>query len=155
AVFLALGVAGCCAALRPAPPGIVELTAADGRKLLVVYGTSGQKRIMVYLHGRCDDPREALAAFADAVKGQGNVVAPVGPDGGCPGGHTQWGSDGAKLDAQIRAAVAAAEKNVGGRWDQADQVLMGYSQGAARGEDILPQQPRFKRAIFLGSPEAP
>lgn len=155
AALLAPAASGCCSSLRPLPSGVVSLTAADGQRVLVAYGAAGQKRVMVYLHGRCDDPGEALGAFAAAVKGKGHVVAPVGPEGGCPGGNTQWGSDPARLDAQIQAAVAAAEKKVGGRWDRGDQVLIGYSQGAARGEDLLPRQPRFRRVIFIGSPEAP
>lgn len=156
ALSFAVGVVGCCRGKKPSPAGLVELTAADGQKVFVVYGSSSQKRVMVYLHGRCDDPREALGVFADSLKAQGHIVAPLGPEQrGCLGGTTQWASDGAKLDAQIRAAVAAAEKKVNGRWNHDDQVLIGYSQGAARGEDLLPAQPRFRRAIFLGSPDAP
>jgi predicted esterase len=155
-LLLALVSAGCCARKKKTPAGLVELTTADGQKALVIYGTSTQKRVIVYLHGRCDDPRDALAAFADELKGQGHLVAPVGSESsGCINGATQWTGDLGRLDAQIRAAVAAAEAKVKGRWEQQEQVLIGYSQGAARGEDLLPAQPRFRRVIFLGSPEAP
>ena len=147
---------GCARRKRPPPAGLVELTAADGQKVLVVYGSAGQKRVLVYLHGRCDDPRDELATFADGVRGQGNIVAPVGTEkSGCLGGTTQWSGDLGRVEAQIRAAVAVAEQNVKGKWALEDQVLIGYSQGAARGEDLLPAHPRFRRVIFLGAPVAP
>lgn len=158
---LAASLAGCCSprkalrSVKPMPAGIVELKAADGGRVLVQYGGATQGRALVYLHGRCDDPREALAAFAAAVTGQGHVVAPVGAEGGCPGGNSQWGDNLEKIDRQLRAAVAAAEAHVGGSWDESEQVLVGYSQGAARGEALLPLQPRFRRVIFVGSPDAP
>jgi dienelactone hydrolase len=158
AVLLFLGalLAGCCARKKHHPPqGMVELTAADGQKVLVLYGSSTQKQVLVYLHGRCEDVEDSLGDFAPSVVGQGHVVAPVGPEGGCLGGQRQWGGDPGRIDGQIRAAVAAAEARVRGKWDHEDQVLIGYSQGAARGEALLPSQPRFRRVIFLGAPSAP
>lgn len=138
----------------PAPRGTRELTASDGAGLLVHYGSPGQKRVLVYLHGKCDEPGPALEAFAGSVEGQGHVVAPRATEP-CPNGKTMWTTDIDQLDAQIRAAVDAAEASAGARWSKEKQVLIGYSQGAARGEALVARQPRFAWTVFIGAPEAP
>lgn len=108
----------------------------------------------MYLHGKCVGARPDLQAVGAAMAAHGHVVAPLGSEA-CPNGQTMWTTDPIQLDQQVQSAVSTVERASGLSLDPSDQILVGYSQGADRGEALAAQQPRFKRLVLIGSPAAP
>lgn len=153
---LILLAAGCCGGKGsgPARGALVDLTGARGK---VALGGRGARRVLVYLHGRCDLPGDA-AAFVASATAQGHLVAPEG-DEPCPGGKgTAWSSSVDRVQQRIDEALNAAENTggLGASWDRNDVVLIGYSQGADRAENLAAKFPgRYRRVVLLGAPDAP
>lgn len=143
--------------LLPRGPSTVvhEVTSVSGERALFMSAGSRERKVTVYLHGRCDDPRDALSAVGAALLAHGHVVAPVGT-GPCPGGHgTMYTADIAALERQVDMALDAAEQKSGLLWERSSLTIVGYSQGAARAEDLARRSPRYKRVVLIGAPETP
>jgi pimeloyl-ACP methyl ester carboxylesterase len=92
--------------------------------------------------------------FPEAARRQGGVVAIEGdqPCGNLQGFRTfSW--DAAKVHARIEAALVAA-----GRTEIPAEgiTLVGYSQGAALGEQLAERWPdRYARVVLIGAPTDP
>lgn len=144
----------------PAPLGCEESSARPGAlepvstpaetPVLAVRGKRGSHDRMVFLHGMCGRPE-----FADAVKGSafafGTLLVPQG-DVACPNrpGST-WSYDLEALDRRVLSGLSTL-----GIQERDDVVLIGYSMGATRAEELARKVPaRYTRLILIGGPEVP
>jgi pimeloyl-ACP methyl ester carboxylesterase len=76
------------------------------------------------------------------------------PCEGRPG--TRWPKDVSLIQARIDKALAVVKSARGGLLDTDHLALIGYSQGAHRGEGLAGMYPdRYEYLILGGSPEAP
>ena len=120
----------------------------------VVRSTSGAAPTTVFLPGICSNAYAYLLAFPEAARRQGGVVAVEGdqPCGNLEGFRSfSW--DANKLHARIEAAIAAAGLAVVPR---EGLTLVGYSQGAALGEQLVQRWPaRYARVVLIGAPTDP
>lgn len=133
---------------------VVELAVPGDLAASFVRTTSTSKRLVVYLPPKCVDGAVSFRGWAVDAAADVSSVALVGeqPCVGTP--HTQFGSDIQKLGARVQSAIAAA--SAAAAIEQVDVVLAGYSQGAARAEDLAQAFPdRFPRVVLIGAPEAP
>ena len=139
----------------PPPPATVERVRVPGdRAASVVRAADGSAPRTVFLPGVCSNANAYLQGFREAARRQGGVVAIEGdqPCGNLQGFHTfSW--DAAKIHARIEAALVAAgttEIPAGGI------VLVGYSQGAALGEQLAQRWPeRYTELVLIGAPTDP
>ncbi len=139
----------------PAPPLRVERVRVPGDlPAVVVNGKTGAPPRIVFLPGICSNVLGYVQAFQGAAHAHGGVV---GIDGDVPCGdakdYRSFSWDQAKLHARIEAALAAA-----GHTDIPREgiVLVGYSQGAALGEQLAARHPRrYSRVVLIGAPTEP
>jgi pimeloyl-ACP methyl ester carboxylesterase len=109
---------------------------------------------IVYLHGMCGEPTHA-ADFAEVAARHGTLIALRG-DVGCKGGGTYWRGDPTFLDYRIKKAVRSVSAALGRPLDETSLVLLGYSQGAQRAEDLAWTFPkRYARVALMSGPSAP
>jgi predicted esterase len=121
----------------------------------VIWGAPGDDRAIVYLHGRCGEPR-AVEAWARAASAYGTVLALRG-DIDCPSpGRARWGLDPEALEGRLLAALASASDARGTPLQHDEITVVGYSQGAARAEALAAASPaRFSRLVLVSGPDAP
>lgn len=162
-LFTALTLPGCDS-MRRAPgaqgdgavaPGVlVSLPVPGDSPIAFVRAKSPSKRVVVYLPPKCVDADASFRAWALDVSHDVSSIGLVG-DAPCPGSpHKQHSNDVARVTARVDAALAAASSVAA--IDRAALVLVGYSQGAARAEDLVQADPtRFSRALLIAAPEAP
>jgi pimeloyl-ACP methyl ester carboxylesterase len=136
-------------------PARVERFRVPGDVLAsVVKSSGGTPPTTVFLPGLCSNAYAYLLAFPEAARRQGGVVALEGdqPCGNLEGFRSfSW--DANKLHARIEAAVAAAGLAVVPR---EGLTLIGYSQGAALGEQLVQRWPgRYARVVLIGAPTDP
>lgn len=133
-------------------PGIAtELPIAGDRAVRVVHGGPTSTRALVYLHGMCGHP-EAVGDWAPLASHYGTLIvlrADV-PCGDRPG--YKWPTDVALIQRRIDRALAAVAEQRGGLLDQRELVLIGYSQGAHRGERLAEAYPDRYPYLVLGGP---
>jgi predicted esterase len=125
------------------------------KDVLVVHGAPGDRRALLYLHGKCGDVR-AFGSWADAASRHGTLAALVG-DEACPGGH-RWSftRDLARLDRRVTSAIRAASEARGEPLDDRSVTLLGYSGGASRAASLASKYPeRYPRLILVAAPSAP
>ncbi|MBK7583689.1 MAG: hypothetical protein IPI67_26280 [Myxococcales bacterium] len=143
----------------PAPsyePGVfVSVQVAGDAELAVAHGHPSARRAIVYLHGACGDPR-APRAWSSVAAELGTLIALQGDRSCGKNGRHYWGPDTRRLEARVRAALARAGEIRGDAFDASDVVLMGYSQGATRAQELhAAQRERYPRVILAGIPVAP
>jgi predicted esterase len=137
--------------------GTPVVVAVEGDQAVhVVHAPGGVRGAIVYLHGRCTDPAIDLGRIAQAAGAHGTILAPQG-DEGCPGGHTfLWTTSVQAIEPRIERALKAVGAERGGALDTDQVTLMGYSEGAARAEQLARAFPaRYPRVILIGAPTAP
>lgn len=111
---------------------------------------------IVYLHGRCGDPK-AFTAFARAASNVGTLVSFVG-DQACKGGDRfKWSGDVVSLDKRISRTLEHVGKTLDRDLAAApERVAIGYSQGALMAESLGTRFPeRYARVVLIGGPRAP
>jgi pimeloyl-ACP methyl ester carboxylesterase len=81
----------------------------------------------------------------------GTVIALLG-DRGCPGGRFKWGKDIESIEHRVDRALEAVSRARGGKLDAEHPVLFGYSQGAARAEQLAARYSAKYRLVVLGGP---
>lgn len=140
---------------EPPPPATVERFDVPGdREASIVRAVDGRAPRTVFVPGVCSNANAYLQGFPEAARRQGGVVGIEGdaPCGGNPAFRTfSW--DAAKLNARIERALAAA-----GALPIPDEgiTLVGYSQGAALGEQLAARWPdRYRRLVVIGAPTDP
>jgi predicted esterase len=112
-------------------------------------------RAIVYLHGMCGDPARA-AEWAQVAQRHGTLIA-LRAENPCPGqvGH-YWRGDATYLDYRIKKAIRSVADALDLPLDETDVVLIGYSQGAQRAEDLAWVFPeRYSRLALLSGPAPP
>jgi len=147
------------ASLLPAlPPGVEPgvfgaVEVAGDASLEVMHAPAAVHRAVVYLHGACGDPR-APSVWSSVSREVGTLIAIRGDRSCGKNGRYYWGPDPRQLEARARAALAQVAELRGTAFD--DVVLMGYSQGATRAQELHALHPeRYPRVILAGIPVPP
>ena len=106
----------------------------------------------MFVPGLCSNAYAYLLGFPEAARQQGGVVA-IDGDVPCVPGFRSFSWDAARLDARIRAALAAAGQSA---FPEEGVTLVGYSQGAALAEQLVQRWPaRYTRLVLIGAPTDP
>jgi pimeloyl-ACP methyl ester carboxylesterase len=121
---------------------------------VVVNDRGGEPPRIVFLPGICSNVLGYVQAFQGAAHAHGGVV---GLDGDAPCGdakdYRSFSWDAGKLHGRIEAALAAAGRT---EIPREGIVLVGYSQGAALGEQLVARHPgRYARVVLIGAPTEP
>ena len=110
---------------------------------------------LVYLHGRCGDPK-AFAAFGHAAAERGTVVSFVGDEPCKDGQRFKWSGDVVSLDRRISRTLAALDAAKGTKLASGERAVIGYSQGSLMAEALGTRFPeRYPRVVLIGGPRAP
>lgn len=137
-----------------APAQVERVRVPGDQAASIVRGKDGGAPLTVFVPGVCSNANAYMHAFAEAAKKQGGVVAIEGDQtcDGRPGWHTfSW--DATRLHARIEAAFAAAGLTT---IPKEGVTLVGYSQGAALGEQLATRYPqRYTRFVLIGAPTDP
>jgi pimeloyl-ACP methyl ester carboxylesterase len=140
----------------PEPPAepvqTVEIPVAGDLPAFLVRGASEHRRTMLFLPGMCAHPAGYVASFEHAAAERGDLIGVQG-DSSCGGDGSlrRWSYD---LDAMNRRIEAASE--AAGLGEPSDVIVIGYSQGAQRAEQLVARFPdRYSRAILIASPVTP
>jgi predicted esterase len=110
-------------------------------------GPVGPARL-VFLHGMCGHGLGYAQSFQFTAARRGVLIAPQG-DKRCGGPWASWTGDLDALDARIVDTFRRL-----GQVDPIDDiVVIGYSQGAMRAEDLVRRWPeRYTRLVLMASP---
>jgi len=137
-------------------PGVLsDLEVTGDAPVVLVHGQASARRVLVYLHGACGDIR-APRAWASVSSRFGTLVAVRGDRACGKGDRRYWGPDTIKLQARIRSALARVAEVRGELVDVDDVVLIGYSQGATRAQELARAFPeQYPRVVLAGIPVAP
>ena len=137
-----------------APAKVEKLLVPGDQAISLVRSKDGAAPTTVFVPGVCSNANGYLQAFPEAAKKQGGVVAIEGdqPCGNLAGYHTfAW--DAVKLNGRIMAAFAASGLTT---IPKEGITLVGYSQGAALGEQLAQRWPaRYTRLVLIGAPTDP
>ena len=135
-------------------PARVERIRVPGDLVASVVRARGGAPTTVFLPGLCSNANAYLQAFPEAARRQGGIVAIEGDQPcGTLEGFRSFSWDASKLHARIEAAAAAAGLEAVPR---EGLTLVGYSQGAALGEQLVQRWPnRYARVILIGAPTEP
>jgi pimeloyl-ACP methyl ester carboxylesterase len=110
-------------------------------------GPLGPARL-VFLHGMCGHGLGYAQSFQFTAARRGKLIAPQG-DKPCHGPWASWTNDLEALDARIVDTF----RRLGHADPIDDIVLIGYSQGAMRAEDLARRWPqRYTRLVLIASP---
>ncbi len=133
----------------------VTVTVSGDKEVLLVHGAPGDRRALIYLHGKCGDVR-AFGSWASAASQHGTLVALLG-DEPCKGSpRTTFSRDLALLDRRITSALRAASEARGEPLDDRSVTLLGYSGGASRAASLAIRYPdRYPRLVLIAAPSAP
>jgi predicted esterase len=103
---------------------------------------------LVFLHGMCGHGLGYAQSFQFTAARRGKLIAPQG-DKPCHGPWASWTGDLEALDARIVDTF----RRLGDADPIEDIVLIGYSQGAMRAEDLARRWPqRYTRLVLIASP---
>jgi predicted esterase len=112
-------------------------------------GGGGERRIVLVLHARHGDPASECAKWAEVAAPFGWVLCPGGPFG--EDGDRSWSS--ISLDDNktvIDAAVDTLRASFPGRVRAADNLLIGFSEGAMIAQTLGLREPeRWSRWLIL------
>lgn len=137
------------------PGELVTLEVPGDAAVVVAHGEASAHRALVYLHGACGDIRAPRAWTSQAAR-YGTLVALPGDRACGKGTKRYWGPDARSLERRVRAALARVAEARGPFFDRDDVVLIGYSQGATRAQELARAFPeRYARVILAGIPVAP
>ncbi len=140
----------------PFPEDIVfhhpeDVPIPNDRALRVAHAPADRRGAIVYLPGMCGNPKGAdpwidlATAHATVITVRGNVKCPDRP------GY-KWPQEASEIQPRIDAALAHVADMRAGHLDTGVVTLIGYSQGAHRGEKLAAAYPERYRVIVLGGP---
>lgn len=139
-------------AAEAAPPRVERLAVEGDVPAVVVRGPGGALPRILFLPGVCSNAEGYLAAFPEAARDHGGVLA-IDGDQACAPGFRSFSWDPIKQDARFRAALAAAgvtDTDAGGF------TLVGYSSGADIGQLMVQRWPdRYTKVVLIGAPSDP
>jgi predicted esterase len=137
-------------------PGLTaEVPVPGDRALRVVHASAASRRAVLYLPGMCGsthamDPWSALASHYGTLI----ILSADLPCEGRPG--LRWPKDVSLIQARIDRALEVVREARGGLLDTDKLSLIGYSQGAHRGEALARAYPeRYTHLLLAGAPEEP
>ena len=135
----------------PEPVRTVDVPVPGDLPALVVRGARTHRRQMLFVPGMCVHPGGYVMAFQHAAAARGDLVAVQG-DVSCGGhGMRKWSYDLDAMDRRVDAAFRAA-----GLGEPRDVLVIGYSQGAERAEQLVARWPeKYSAAILMASPVQP
>jgi predicted esterase len=133
---------------RQGPVRVEPLSPEEKPPTFVLRGEPTGPARMVFLHGMCGHALGYAQSFQFTAARRGKLVAPQG-DKPCQGPWASWSNDLEGLDARIVDAFHRL-----GEADPIDDiVVIGYSQGAMRAEDLARRWPqRYTRLVLMASP---
>lgn len=135
----------------PAAP--VSMRLGHERSVWVLPGKTATP--IIYLHGRCGDPK-AFTAFARAASNIGTLVSFVGDQACADGARFKWSGDVVNLDKRITRTLAHVGKELHLELGDGPRIAMGYSQGSLMAEALGTRFPeRYPRVVLIGGPRAP
>ncbi len=146
--------------LLPFPDDLVLHTPLDvpmpeDRPLRVAHAPGTQHHTVIYLHGMCGNPEGAdpwidiATRYATVITVRGNVKCPDRP------GY-KWPHEPEAIQPRIEAALDRVAELRAGHIDRRNLTLIGYSQGAHRGEKLVAAYPgRYRNVVLGGPPTAP
>lgn len=145
-------------AVVPAKPAFDVVKVPGDASVRVRRGASSDRRVLVYLPGKCGNPEAPFEAFPEAAASSGTLVVVEGSIR-CPGSQRRrWEPDLVAIDARIRRAVEAVS-GADGKDNVLDQnvaTILGYSEGALRAEGLARRFPdRYPAAVIMASPRKP
>jgi predicted esterase len=175
ALLFALGIRDCrdtsSAADRPDPsasastgvvspgprarqdPGPVRMEALDPTAippLFVMRGGPRGSAPIVFLHGMCGHGLGYAQSFQFSAAKKGLLIAPQADVTCGSGPWAKWSGDVSALHARIETGFRAL-----GLDPLEDVLVIGYSQGATRAEQLARKWPeRYTRLILMGAPQA-
>lgn len=127
---------------------VERLTGSDPA-LFVARGQAGPKRL-VFLHGMCGHAQGYAQSFQYAAARWGRLIAPQGDVPCGAGPWAKWSADLGALELRLLQGFAA----VGA--PEAPAVVIGYSQGATRAEQLARERPdRYAWLVSIAAPRAP
>jgi pimeloyl-ACP methyl ester carboxylesterase len=149
--FLVLiGCATAEAAPEPQPIRVDPVNVPGDLPAYVLRGARHERHPIVFLGGMCVHPEGYVQSFAHAAAEHGTVIGLQG-EVACGGGMSRWAYDLDRTNRRIDAAFAAAGLQV-----PTDAIVIGYSQGAERAEQLVARWPeKYTRAILIASPVDP
>jgi pimeloyl-ACP methyl ester carboxylesterase len=137
-------------------PARVERVLVPGDSVAsVVRGSDGKPPLTVFIGGICSNANAYLSSFPEAARKQGGVVAIEGdrPCGSGYAGFHSYSWDAERQHQRIEAALAAAGVS---EIPKEGIMLVGYSQGAALGEQLAAKYPgRYSKLVIIGAPTDP
>lgn len=134
--------------LEKGPIRIEPLDPHESPPTFVMRGVPRGPARMVFLHGMCGHALGYAQSFQWNAAKKGTLIAPQG-DRPCGGAWSSWSGDIGKLDARIVATF----RSLGSEEPIEDVVLIGYSQGASRAEQLARKWPkRYTRLILMAAP---
>ncbi|MBX3234181.1 MAG: alpha/beta hydrolase [Labilithrix sp.] len=142
---------------KPAPPATVEKLLVPGDTVAsIVRSADGKAPLSVFVGGVCSNAGAYLWSFREAAQKAGGVVALEGDQPCGPGASSDYHTfswDASRLHARIEAALAASGVM---EIPKEGITLVGYSQGAALGEQLAARHPgRYARVVVIASPRDP
>lgn len=141
---------------EPVPLELRSVPVSGDKPARVALPGASTDRAIIYLHGWCGDVTK-VKSWMDAPSEHGTLIAPFG-DYACAGkpGRFRWTADVKFLDYRLRKVVRSVAKATGRELDEERIVLVGYSEGAERAEQLMHAYPkRYTRAILMSGPSVP
>lgn len=140
---------------EPPPPATVERFAVPSDlPASIVRPLDGKAPLTVFVAGICSNANAYLQSFPETARKHGGAIAVEG-DQRCTddGVFRTYSWDATKLNARIERALAAAGVDP---IPSEGITLVGYSQGAALGEQMAARWPnRYQRVVVIGAPTEP
>jgi predicted esterase len=111
----------------------------------------GRQRVLVYLHSRGANPREACRRWHESTPRFGWLVCPIGPvDRGS--GRREWRNNAEYARRESIAAVEALYARFPRRVRRHDNVIMGFSEGAYTAMNVGLMEPlTFPRWFIIAA----
>lgn len=139
----------------PPPPAVVERFDVKGDlPASIVRALDAKDPRTVFVAGLCSNANAYLQSFPESARKHGGAIAVEG-DQRCTddGVFRSYSWDATKLNARIEKALAAAGVDP---FPSEGVTLVGYSQGAALGEQLASRWPsRYPRLVIIGAPTEP
>jgi len=131
---------------------VEEVAVAGDLPALVVRGVGDRHLKMLFLPGMCAHAGVYAESFPQTAASRGDLVVLQGDIScGGDGAARKWSSDLEVMDRRVDAAFRAA-----GLGEPRNVVVIGYSQGAERGERLVSRWPeKYDRAVLVASPVKP
>jgi len=120
----------------------------------IVRSLDGRAPLTVFVAGMCSNANAYLQSFPETARKHGGAIAIEG-DQRCTddGNFRTYSWDATKLNARIEKALASAGVDP---IPSEGITLVGYSQGAALGEQLAARFPnRYARVVVIGAPTEP